>query len=343
MKRSIYLLVAVLTLASCGGKKGAKGTGNTDSTEKATPVSVMEIQPTDFTSYINVQSQVVCEENVYATTQAAGGVVKKILVHLGDHVSEGQTLAILDASTLDQQIKAQEAQVDLLKTLYEKQQKLWSQNIGTQVQLLQSKTAYESALSQKEALVAQRRMTNITSPISGVVDKMDLKVGDAVSMVSQAIRIVNLDKLKAEANLGEGYLGKVHTGDKVVLALPDINDSIITNLTYVSQAVDPISRAFLVQVRLASNKKLHPNMSCIMKIANYENKSAFVVPVSAIQKTSEGSMLYVIDGNKAKSVIVQTGHTSNGHVEITAGLNAGDKVVTVGYENLDNGQPVVIE
>jgi membrane fusion protein (multidrug efflux system) len=122
-----------------------------------------------------------------------------------------------------------------------------------------------------------------------------------------------------------------------------VNDTIKTTLSYVSQAVDPLSRAFTVTVHLANNTKLHPNMACIMKIVNYENPHAIVVPVSVIQKTSNGDMLYLADGNKAKSVFVKTGRNSNGMVEILSGLNPGDKVITGGFEEMDNGSQITIQ
>jgi RND family efflux transporter MFP subunit len=156
------------------------------------------------------------------------------------------------------------------------------------------------------------------------------------------IRVVSYDKLKAEANLGENYLGKVKTGDPAILIFPDMNDSIKTNLTYVAQAVDPVSRAFQVMVRLGNNPKLTPNMSCRMRIANYSNPSTLVVPVSVLQKTAAGEMLYVSDGNKARSVIVTTGRNSNGQVEILSGLNPGDQLIIAGFEALDNGQNIQI-
>jgi len=81
---------------------------------------------------------------------------------------------------------------------------------------------------------------------------------------------------------------------------------------------------------MANNSKLHPNMSCIMKISNYENAHALVVPISVIQKTSQGTMLYIADGNKSKAVYVTVGRNANGMVEILSGLKAGDKVITRG-------------
>jgi RND family efflux transporter MFP subunit len=267
--------------------------------------------------------------------------VTSVNVHPGDHVKKGQVLATLDAAAIESQIKAQEAQVSLIKSLYEKQQKLWAQNIGTEVQLLQAKANYTYQTQQLDALKAQRNMYRIVSPITGVVDNVGVKIGDAAGGQNQAgIRVVNLDKLKAEANLGENYLGKIHQGDRVNIVLPDIHDSIQSRLSYVASAVDPNSRAFIVQVRLGSNSKLHPNMSCIMKIAAYENRSALVVPVSVIQKTGKGEMVFIANGNKAKAVYVKTGRNSNGQVEIVSGLSAGDKVITAGFEDLDDGDPI---
>ncbi|MGN6568993.1 MAG: efflux RND transporter periplasmic adaptor subunit [Flavipsychrobacter sp.] len=365
MKRTIYLLIATAVLASCGGGKKADKTEaelaklkkersaldekikaleskTADTSRKATPVSITTVEPTDFRSYINVQSSISGDENVTATPQAPG-IIKNILVRVGQKVSKGQTLATLDAAVAEQNIKALEPTLILQKSLYEKQKKLWAQNIGTEVQLLGAKAQYEALQKQKAALIAQRDMYTIKSPISGTVDLINVKEGDATSPGGQnGIRVVSYDKLKAEANLGENYLGKVHQGDRVDLVLPDMNDSIQTSLTYVSKAVDPISRAFTVQVRLGNNPKLHPNMSCIMKIANYEHTNTIVIPVAVIQKTANGNMVYVVEGNKAKAVPIQVGQNSNGLVEVLGGLKAGDKVVTEGFEDLDDGAPITI-
>jgi len=365
MKRSVYLLLTTLILASCGGKKTETKTQElielkkqraqldqkiakleqeaaSKDTSKATPVSVVTLAPQPFNSYVEVQGVISGEENILATPQAPG-VVNNILVHVGQRVGKGQTLATLDAAAVQQQIQAMDAQLTLMKSLYEKQQRLWAQNIGTEVQLLQAKTNYENVLNQKQALVAQRNMYTIKSPINGTVDAVNIKEGDMASPGTAGIRVVSKDQLKAIANLGENYLGKVQQGDPVTLVFPDLNDSLHTKLTYVAQAVDPISRAFTAEVKLGSNNHLHPNMSCIMKIANYARNNALVVPVSVIQKTAEGSMLFVAEGNKARAIIVQTGKNSNGMVEILGGLSPGDKVITAGHEDLDNGDRIAIK
>ena len=363
MKRLFLLLIPVIILSSCGdGSKGNKTEElaklkkeradidlkikaleavKTDS-GKVTPVAVLEVQPTEFKGNIEVQSAIAGDDNILATPQVPG-TVKNILVHVGQKVSKGQVLATLDVAPIDHQIAAMAPQLALTKSLYEKQQSMWAQNVGTEVQLMSSKTAYESVEKQIAALKAQRDLYRVVSSINGTIDAIGIKVGEAAQPGFIGVRVVSYDKLKAEAMLGENYLGKVKVGDPVTIILPNINDSIKTTVSYVTQSVDAMSRSFQVMVKLNNSSKLHPNMSCIMKIANYTNKSALVVPVSVIQKTSEGAMVYIADGDRAKAVTVTTGRNSNGLVEIVSGLNAGDKVITAGYEEMENGQRIVVQ
>jgi membrane fusion protein (multidrug efflux system) len=364
MKRFVYLFIATTILASCGGKKTVNKTeelatlkkqrseldtkiqeleaSTPDTSKKGTPVSIIDVTYMPFNATVDVQAQVTGDQNVLATPQAPG-IVRSIMVRPGQKVGRGQTLAVLDATVVEQQIKALEPTLSLQRALYEKQQKLWAQNIGTEVQLLTAKAQYEATQKQKAALQAQRAMYTIKSPISGIVDAVPIKEGDAVNPGMNGIKVVNLSELKATAALGENYLGKVQQGDPVKLVFIETGDTIKSRLSYVSKAVDPISRAFQVEVRLGNNANLHPNMSCKMQIVNYEKKDALAVPISVIQKTAEGDMVYVIQGNKAKSVIVTTGRTANGMIEVLTGLNNGDKVVTEGYEDLDNGETVAIQ
>ncbi|MEZ5017452.1 MAG: efflux RND transporter periplasmic adaptor subunit [Flavipsychrobacter sp.] len=367
MKRSIIILAATLAFAACGGGNSEDSSAELaklkkerieldkkiteleekvlkDKPAEAVPVSVLNLTPTDFKSYIDVQAAVSGDENVLATSQAPG-TVNKIHVNTGQHVSKGQVLATLDAAAVEQQIKAMEAQLTLVKQLYNKQAKLWEQNIGSEVQLLTAKANYESTQKQYESLLAQRNMYRIVAPISGVVDAINVKVGDVVGSPAApvtGIRVVSNSKLKVKTTLGENYIGKVNTNDPVILEFSETGTTINSKLNYVSRSVDPISRAFNIEVWIGNNKDIRPNMSCKMKILNYQNKEALTIPVAAIQKTAKGDMVFTVENNKAKSTYIKTGRIANGNAEILEGLNAGDKVITEGYAEVDNGRDVEI-
>jgi len=365
MKRSVILLFATVILASCSSEKKEENKAAkldklkkeraaldekiskleaqvlSDNPGKSTPVSVMVLKPENFSTYVEIQASVSGDENVNVTPQAPG-VVQTVHVRSGQHVSRGQVMATLDAAAVEQQIKAQEAQLTLVKQVYEKQQKLWSQNIGSEVQLLTAKANYESTQKQYEALHAQRKMYTITSPISGTVDAVNVKVGDATAPGAMGIRVVSFDKLKVITRLGENYIGKVQQGDKVRLIFTETGDTINTKLNYVARSVDPVSRSFNVEVWLGTNKNISPNMSCKMQIQSYNNDKAITVPISAMQKTENGSIVFVVRDNKAKAVAVETGKTSNGMAEIISGLAAGDKVIVEGQGEVTDGTAVEI-
>ena len=365
MKRSVYLLIATtIILAACGEKtvnkteelaKLKKERSELDkkiaalegdvakaTPGKGTPISTMTVTRSAFSAYIDVQGQITGDENVLATSQAAG-IVTRIMVRPGQTVSKGQTLAVLDAAAVEQQIKAAEAQASLAKSVYERYQKLWAQNVGTEIQLLKAKADYEFAAKSLSALQAQRAMSTIKSPISGVVDAVDLKVGDAIVPGVMGIQVVNQSALKAKATLGENYLGKVKQGDPVKLIFTETGDTINNKLSYVAKAIDPVSRAFQVEVNLGSNKNLSPNMSTRMQIANYRSDASIAVPIRVVQSTPDGDFVYIVDGNKAKVVRVVKGRTSEGSVEIVSGLKDGDVVITEGFEDLENGEVVAMQ
>lgn len=370
MKNTLYYISFALFLVACGQKTTDKNQellelkkqkaaldlkiatleeeASKNDTSKATAVSIYNLNLQDFNSFVDVQAEITGEENVMAVPQTMQpAVVKEILVTPGMNVKKGQVLATLDASTIDQQIQGVDAQLILAKQLYEKQQKLFAQNIGSQVQLLQLKTQYEATESNKKALIAMKSQFKIFSPINGVVDMVNLKVGDVASAASgqakMGIRVVSKDKLKSVAILGENYVGKVNQGDVVELIFPDLNDSIKTTVSYVSQAIDPITRAFNVEVKLANNNKLRPNMSCKMKITNYTKKNSICIPVAAIQNTSEGSLVYVAEGNVAKATLIKTGKNANGIVEVLDGLKEGQKLIVAGFEDLENNERITIK
>jgi membrane fusion protein (multidrug efflux system) len=201
------------------------------------------------------------------------GTITAIYVKPGQHVSKGQVLAQLDNSAMQQSIASSEANIELLKTIYERQKNLWDQKIGTEVQFLQAQTNYNSSKKQLAALRSQANQYRIVSPISGTVDQMDLKLGQAAQPGStqgvNGIRIVNADVLKIKADVPESYSGSVNTGNKVQILVPDAHDSLTTHVTFASKAIDPTSRSFAVEIKLPHAQPLGPNMTAIIKIANY--------------------------------------------------------------------------
>ncbi|RYE25654.1 MAG: efflux RND transporter periplasmic adaptor subunit, partial [Sphingobacteriaceae bacterium] len=296
MKKILYI-PAMLFLAACSNQPKDKKTeladlqkqqadinskitklqaevGTTNATESA-DVSTMEVKTGLFTNYIQIQGKIDAQDNVIAYPQSPG-TITAINARPGQHVAKGQVLVQLDNSVLQQNIAQAQSQISLLNTLYQRQKNLWDQKIGTEVQYLQAQTNLQSSQKQLAALRQQASMYRITSPINGTIDQMDLKLGQVAQPGVTGIRIVNADNLKVKADVPETYAGSVGTGNNVKILVPDAKDSLVTKVTFAAKAIDPTSRSFAVEIKLPSRKSLRPNMTAILKIADYSKSNAII-------------------------------------------------------------------
>lgn len=313
--------------------------GSSDTTSSTKEISVFEVNETSFKNYLEIQGKIDAEENIQVNPEAQG-VVTALYVKIGQNVSKGQVLAQIDDKVAVQSIAELQTQLDLATSLYNRQKNLWDQNIGTEVQFISAKTQKEAAERRIATTRSQIAMYKIKSPINGTVDAMSLKVGDAVGPGMSGIRVINSSKLKAKAQVAETYAGRVSQGDEVNLIFPDIPDSLKTKINFASKTIDPASRSFEIQINLPANNSYRPNMLAVLKIVDYQNSKALVIPVSAIQKSESGDFVFVAENGKAKKVVIKAGRTYNGTVEIVSGLKVGDKVITVGVQDLNEEDAV---
>ncbi|MCC8426120.1 efflux RND transporter periplasmic adaptor subunit [Mucilaginibacter sp. UR6-11] len=360
MKKLIYI-PALLLLAACSHKPKDKAAELADlkkqqadinskiaalqladagqDSSKSTDISVLKIAATNFTHYVDIQGKIDAKDNVTAYPQSPG-VITKIYVAPGQHVNKGQLLVQLDNSVLKENIAQAESQAALAKTLFQRQKNLWDQKIGTEVQFLQAQTQMQSAQKQVDGLRQQADLYRIISPISGSIDQMDLKLGQVAQPGTTGIRIVNADVLKVKADVPESYAGRVNQGDNVKIVIPDGNDSLSARLTFAAKAIDPTSRSFAIEIALPARKTLRPNMTAIIKIADYNHSKAIVIPLNAIQKSEQGDYVYVNNNGIATRKNIKVGASYGSQAEITSGLAIGDQLITAGASDLNDGDKV---
>ncbi len=369
MKKSLIYVFALLVLASCAPKgddpkaelaalkkersaldeKISKleeqiAKNDTSKGKPAELVVVTEIQPQAFTHYIEIQGKIDADENVLVTPQMPG-IVQAVYVTAGQSVTKGQTLAELDNDAMRKNIETLESQLSFAKEMYNKQKALWDQKIGSEVQYLSAKNNVETLEKSIAAAREQLTMSKLVSPITGLVDAVDIKVGQIGSPGFQGIRVVNLSSLKAKGEVSESHSAVVSTGDDTKVILSDIEKTIDTKLTFASKVINPSSRTFSVEAKLPSDASLKPNMIAVIKIADYQAPAAMVVDLNMVQRSSDASYVYVVEEKNGKKVasrrVVSVGQIYDGKAEITSGLSANDKLITAGFQNLIDGQEIV--
>lgn len=359
MKNSILFLISISLLAACGsgGDKAKqladlkserealtakiialeKEVAASDTTaKKMLKVAVTTIGPTMFRNYIDIQAKVDADENITLSPEMPGAITR-INVKVGDEVTKGQILAEVDNKVIVQGIAELQNALDLATTMYNKQKNLWDQKIGTEMQYLQVKNQKESLEKKMATMQQQLDMSRIKSPINGTVDAVDIKLGEMAAPGMPAIRVVNFDNLKVKGEVAESYAARIKKGNRVEVFFPDLNDTLTSTLGFAARVINPLNRTFSVHVNLENTKDFHPNMVAVMKIVDYANEKAFIAPIAVVQKAENEEFVFVEQSGKAKKVKVKTGRVYNGVAEVIDGLKEGDKLITKGFQNLNDG------
>lgn len=324
------------------------GGGKSNAAANAVPVSVVNVQPEDFRSYLEVQGRADFDQNANVSARASG-TITSLRVQRGDRVGKGQVLATLDAAVLEAGIAELRTRLDLARVLYDKQNRLWQQQIGTEVQYLQAKNNYQALQRNLATQQQQRDLYNVRAPFAGTVDDVPAKVGELASPGVPIVRILSGSAGKIVADISEAYANNIKAGDKALVSVPDLGkQNMPSTVRTVSRIINPTSRTFTVELRLNGKEaaQLRPNMVASVRIQNYNRTNATVVPVDIVQRDEENSYVFVVEqkGNQkiAAKRVITTGATYNGKVEVTKGLAANDQVITAGYQNVNEGQVVTL-
>jgi membrane fusion protein, multidrug efflux system len=311
---------------------------------KAKEIEVTELTAKPFDHYVQTQGRVESENNVTVGAKMPG-VITQVYVQEGAAVNKGQVLAQVDNAVLLNNIESMKSQLELATSVFNRQKNLWDQKIGTEVQYLQAKTNKESLEQQLNSLYEQNEMTRIKSPIAGTVDEVVARVGENAAPGFPAFRVVNASDLKVKAEVSEAYVTQIKKGNKVVVTIPELKKDITATVSFVGRTIDPLSRTFDVEVTLPSHPDLRPNMTATIKLIFNTEKAAMVIPVNVIQNINDEKVVYVAesDGTNtvAKRKVITVDGVFGGMAQVQ-GLNAGDKVITVGYQGLNDGDFVKI-
>lgn len=311
-------------------------------TGKIIQVAVTNIELKPFYHYLDVQGKVTSENNI-AVLPKMPGIATNVLVVRGQSVKKDQVLAIVDDALIQKQIDAIAPNLEVATQFYNKTKALWEQKIGTEIQFLQAKANKESLEKNLATLYQNKENSRIKAPISGIVDEVNLKIGEMaiIDPRTPAFRIVNGSSFKATAEIAEAYIDKVQKGNKVAITFPDISQTIDKNIDVVSDVINVVNRTFNVEVNLGSSAKYKANMITFFKIQDYANKATTVVPINLIQHSDiDGDHVFVAENGKAVKKLVTVGKTYGNDAEILKGLKAGDQLITVGYQELTDGQVI---
>ncbi|WP_397444847.1 efflux RND transporter periplasmic adaptor subunit [Polaribacter sp. R77954] len=321
-----------------------------DTLKRVPLVTAFKAKNEVFTHYLELQGNVKTKQNVLIYPEIAGRL-EKVYVKEGQNVTKGQALAKIDDSGMAQQVAQLEATTAFAKTTFERQQRLWDEKIGSEIQFLQAKTNYEAQKNALAQLKKQFDKTTIRAPFSGIIDDVIKDQGTVVSPGpgAEVFRIVNLGNMFIEADVPETYISSITSGKSVAINFPVLGKTLTTKVRQTGNFINPANRTFSIEVGVPNqDRSIKPNLTAKLKINDYLNPEAILIPQSIISENAEGKQyVYVvknIKGDKgiATQVVVKTGKTQGDIIEILSGVNVGDYLIEAGARTVKDGQEVKI-
>lgn len=331
-------------------KKIDKALNGGDSNGKNPLVTTFIAEESNFSHFLELQGNVATKQNIILYPEFSGTLIN-MYVKEGQPVKKGQRLARIDDGGLSQQIAQIEVQVSLAETTYERQKRLWEQKIGSEIQYLQAEATFKSQQNSLKQLQAQLDKTIVRAPFSGIIDDVYAEQGSVVAPgQSQLLRIVNLKNMYIEADVPENHLVNVTKGKKVEVLFPILGKIIDTKIRQVGNYIDPSNRTFKIEVGVPNlDGKIKPNLTSKIKINDYTNPNAILIPQSIISENSQSQQyIYVVSDIDEKNlahaqrVIIQTGLTQGDFIEVLSGLDKDAEIIQEGARNVKAGQKVKI-
>ena len=315
-----------------------------DTLKKLMTVTSYKAEVKDFNHYIEVQGTVKADQTIELHAEM-GGTVTAILVKEGQNVSKGQILATLDSDVIDNSVLQLNTQLALATTTYERQARLWEQNIGSEIQYLQAKAQKDGLENSMKSLRAQARKMKVIAPFSGIIDQIFAKTGEMTSPQMPFLRLVNLSNVYVESEITETYLKSIKKDTEVLLYFSSIGTSVEASISQVGNFINPNNRSFKTRIDLKNpNNELKANLLADIKINDFK-ANGIVIPSRLVQKDrNDKTFVYTIEPQENNHSVVKTYVTEAMSYDnlsfISEGLSENSMLVDKGARLVNNNEDV---
>ena len=337
--------VSLAALSGCGRNdaEGATSEGQTEA--PAVTVNVMTVRLGDFNEIIDVTGAVASYEDVMVPSDE-GGRLLKWTVPLGARVRAGQVLAQLDSAIVRSTYDAAAAQYNIAQTNYVRQKRVYEEQGISELQLKTLEYQRDAARAQMDMSLARLERTRIKSPINGTLNARLVEAGEMSAPGLPVAHVVNTDRLKVEAGIPERYAGSFRVNDPVTFAVDAIPGERFKGIIrFIGAAVIRDNRSIPVEVEITGHGgRLKPEMIARMQVTLGGRTKSIVIPEDYVTKTEKDEFVaYVEMDGLARERKLRIGASNRGSVLILEGLDEGDRLITLGHQNVADGQRVIVK
>jgi len=347
-------VLLLLLLAACGqedtgeakatGKGGGPGKGKWGkgpATLAAIPVKTEAVRRGEMLTYVETHARLEAERQVDVLARTTG-MVEEITVEEGHRAREGQILVRLDKGELELRLQQSQVALQQVTATYNRTLALRERGMVSESEFETVRHQFENAqVGYKEAEL-KLGYTDIRAPMPGVVMQRLIEEGDLMRANQPVLVVADLEPLLARIFIPEKRMHQIRERQEAQVRIESLPDGTFTGkIRMINPGVDPESGTVKVTLEIADTSgRLKPGMFATVRIITDRHARALVIPKKAlIIETDEDDVFAVVDG-KARRTQVELGFIEGDDVEVLAGLEEGDPVITVGQEGLKDGTPV---
>lgn len=320
---------------------------DTTAQKKQMLVSTLRVVLSRFEHFLEVQGTVEANKNAVINAET-GGLVKQLHVQPGDQVKQGQVMVTLDTEILQNSVNEVQTSYEMANTVFQRQENLWKQKIGSEIQFLEAKNRKEALEQKLKTLQSQIEKSIVNAPFDAVVDEVFPKGGEMIMPMQPLVRLVNLNNVYAVAEVSEDYLGRIKPGGFVEVSFPSLEISFDEKVGRTGHFINPNNRSFKIYVDIADpEQRLRPNLIAVLRIRDHIQDSAIVIPANVIRQDAAGNdYVFVVDKEngtpRAKKVIVTTGLSYNNRTVVKRGLYGNEEVIIEGARSIRDGEEIML-
>ncbi len=346
MKNYRFLVTAVVVLTAClilSACKKEQVAAPAAAPEKIIRVAIEQLTPQSLTETFTLPAQLDAWEDLTLAAEYPG-LIKSIPVEEGDRVTAGTRLLNIDSATLKSNLAREEENVSVLSNKLERYRQLESEGLVSRQDVDDLNNGLVSAQSALKAMRLQINKTMPNAPISGIVDRIYVDRGEYVDPGKPLIRLLQVDRLKAIADVPEKDVHHLEPGETTEIVPSNFDsqsESFSATIDYIAYAADEASRTYRTKMTVDNDAGLlRPGMIVRARFVRQQLENVMTVPLYAVLDREGEKIVFIADGNIARMVRVKTGVTSGERILIEAGLEFGQQLIVKGQQLLVDGSRI---
>lgn len=338
MKKVFLMLLSVILLSSCGGKKKSN-------VKAPTRVKTQLVSP-DIVDNAQTYVGIVEEREATAVSFTGMGVVKRMLVNEGQPVSKGQLIAEMDDTQARNLLSGAEAQMTQANDVLERYKMLHDNGSLPEVKWVEVQSKVAQAKSQLQAARKTLADCRLVAPVSGIIGKKMIGAGETAMPSQVVVSILDISTVKVKVAVPEAEVGGINASTPTNIKVEAINESYHGGQIEKGVQADALTHTYDIRINVANgDRKLLPGMVANVRFVSDGSQAigSKMIPVTAVQKKADGSLFVWTVGKDSTThrATVTIGQTQGNYVSVIDGLNIGDRIATEGYQKLSEGTKVI--